>query len=192
MRLTSILLLAAGLQVSARTLSQTVTFSGERVPLVKVFNEVKKQTGFLVAYNDQVLRSAKPVSISVKDEPVEKFMQKVLQDQPFEYTIEGNTIFIRRRTVPVAGPAGEISPPKVFKGRVLAEDSSPLQGVTVRIKGVRGGTSTDADGFFSITSDKPSLTLVFSYVGYTETEVVVSGSDAINIVLHPKTKGMAR
>ena len=65
MRLTSLFLLVTCLQVSARTLSQTVTFSGERVPLVKVFNEVKKQTGYLVAYNDQVLRSAKPVSISV-------------------------------------------------------------------------------------------------------------------------------
>lgn len=190
MRLTSLFLLAAGLQVSAKTLSQTVTFSGERVPLVKVFNEVKKQTGFLVAYNDQVLRLAKPVSISVKDEPVEKFMGKILQDQPFEYTIEGNTIFIRRKSSPVTGPASEISPPKVFKGRVLAEDGAPLQGVTVRIKGVQGGTSTDANGLFTITSDKSSLTLIFSYVGYAETEVVIAGSDAINIVLHPKTKGM--
>ena len=104
MRLTSLFLLAASLQVSARTLSQTVTFSGERVPLVKVFNEVKKQTGYLVAYNDQVLRSAKPVSISVKDEPVEKFMQKLLQDQPFEYTIEGNTIHPAQVSAPCQLP----------------------------------------------------------------------------------------
>src|ERR1700744_2357861 len=131
MRLTSLFLLVGSLQISARTFSQTIPFSGEGVPLAKVFNEVKKQTGYLVAYNEQVLKLARPVSISVKDEPVDRFMRKILQDQPFEYTIEGNTIFIRRKPAPVTSATVEILPPKVFKGRVLTEDGVPLQGVTV-------------------------------------------------------------
>ena len=191
MRLTTLFLLAAALQVSARTLSQTITFSGERVPLVKVFNEVKKQTGYLVAYNDQILKLARPVSISAKDEPVDRFMKELMKDQPFEYTIEGNTIFIRRKPAPApAGSIIETPPPKTFKGRVLTEDGLPLQGVTVRIKGIPGGTSTDENGQFSITTDKHPVILLFSYVGYAETEVATGSNDVINVVLHPRTKGM--
>ena len=43
MNLTAILLLAACLQVSAATYSQTVSFTGKEVPLEQVFTAVKKQ-----------------------------------------------------------------------------------------------------------------------------------------------------
>lgn len=71
MQLTTFLLVAVGLQVSARTASQTITFSGENVPIIKVFKEVKKQTGYLIAYNEELLKHSKPVTISVKNDPLE-------------------------------------------------------------------------------------------------------------------------
>src|SRR5580658_10316755 len=58
MKLTSFFLLAACLQVSARGLSQTVTFSGRNVPLEKVFDEVKKQTGYVFFYDADLLKEA--------------------------------------------------------------------------------------------------------------------------------------
>lgn len=53
----------------------------------------------------------------------------------------------------------------------------PISGVNVSIKGRSAVTSTAEDGTFSInTTAKPELTLVFSYVGYTTVERMVSGS----------------
>ncbi len=187
MRLTTLLLLVAGLHVSARTASQTVTYSGENVSLVKVLNIVKQQTGYLVAYNEQLLRLARPVTISARNEPVERFIRRALTGQPFEYSIEANTIFIRRaRPSPVT--AAVVA--RQVKGKVTTPEGVPLPGVTIKVKGTANGTATDANGMFLLTVDKYPVTLLFSFIGYAETELNVAADGAVNVVLQPKTKGL--
>lgn len=56
-----------------------------------------------------------------------------------------------------------------------------LPGVTVLVKGTSNGTSTNADGTFSLNVPDGS-TLVFSYVGYVTREVAVTGP-SINVTL---------
>ena len=67
-------------------------------------------------------------------------------------------------------------------GRVTGPDGGGLPGVTVLVKGTSIGTSTNADGSFSITAPEAS-TLVFSYVGYKTQEVAVGSNSAINVTL---------
>ncbi len=192
MKLTAFLFLAAGLHVSASTVSQTVIYSGTNVSLVRVFNELKKQTGYLIAYNDQLLRQAKPVTISAKNETVEHFIRRVLANQPFEYSIEANTIFIRRKlsAIDAVAPENDQEILRTVRGRVMAEDGQPLQGVSVKVKGTQIGTTTDENGNFSITVNDAATTLVFSYVGYTDSEISVTKNATITVVLHAKNNGL--
>lgn len=61
-------------------------------------------------------------------------------------------------------------------GRVTdSKDGSGLSDVSVIVKGTKKGTSTDANGAFSIESPEKA-TLVFSSVGYGTREVAISGS----------------
>jgi hypothetical protein len=53
------------------------------------------------------------------------------------------------------------------------EDGSPMPGVNIVIKGTTIGTVTDMDGYYSITAPIGS-TLVFSFVGMTTREVIVT------------------
>ncbi len=55
MQLTASFLLAVCLQVSAIGVSQKVTFKGDNVALPKVFEAVKRQTGYLFVYSDEKL-----------------------------------------------------------------------------------------------------------------------------------------
>ena len=82
MRLTAILLLCAGLTVSARTVSQTITFSAKNVGLEKVFSAIKQQTGYLVLYSVDVIEQTSPVTITAKDESLTSFLSRLLSDQP--------------------------------------------------------------------------------------------------------------
>ena len=66
------------------------------------------------------------------------------------------------------------------KGTVIAEKNAPLPGVSVNVKGTTKGTTTDAGGRFSIQVSKGS-TLVLSFVGYRQMEVVVNDKTAINV-----------
>lgn len=80
--------------------------------------------------------------------------------------------------VPAFGQAQE----RTASGTIVSEDSkTPLQGVTVRVKGTRRITQTDANGKFSIKVN-PGETLVITYVGY-QTSEVKPGDGSIGVSL---------
>jgi len=60
-------------------------------------------------------------------------------------------------------------------------DGTTLIGVTVLEKGTTNGTITDIDGKYSISVNS-GATLIFTYVGYAEQEIAVSGS-TLNVSL---------
>jgi len=63
-----------------------------------------------------------------------------------------------------------------------ANEGAPLSGVTVKAKGSPAVTTTDADGTFTINVDSKTKVLVFSYIGYANQEVTITGSP-INVSL---------
>jgi len=67
------------------------------------------------------------------------------------------------------------------KGTVLDNLGEPLAGVNIVEKGTTNGTLTDIDGNFALNVAR-GKTLVFSFIGYRTTEVVVSGT-TLNVTL---------
>jgi TonB-linked SusC/RagA family outer membrane protein len=77
---------------------------------------------------------------------------------------------------------------QTVSGIVKSSDTNePLPGVNVLIKGTAVGTTTDADGKYSITADKGAV-LSFSFVGYESSEVIVGEQTEVNISLAPDLK----
>ncbi|NLP57097.1 TonB-dependent receptor [Lutibacter sp. B1] len=70
-----------------------------------------------------------------------------------------------------------------IKGNVLDASGAPLPGVSIIVKNTTKGITTDFDGNFSLPNVQIGETLVFSYVGFTTKEVVVSDSNFLNITL---------
>ena len=69
-------------------------------------------------------------------------------------------------------------------GRVVDNGGAPLQGVAVMIKGLRTGTSTDAQGRFSLLVPEKG-TLVVAYIGYVSQEFVIHPGNEYDIRLKP-------
>jgi TonB-linked SusC/RagA family outer membrane protein len=67
-----------------------------------------------------------------------------------------------------------------------ATDRSPLPGVTVLVKGTTTGTSTGADGRYTIQA-APGSTLTFSFIGYTTLERAVGEETSLDIGLKENT-----
>lgn len=85
-------------------------------------------------------------------------------------------------------PLGLMAQKALYSGRVISgTDNKPLAGVSISIKGATAGSSTDAEGKFSIQASE-GATLVFSYIGYESYEYTLAGSRLPDIVLQPADK----
>jgi len=72
---------------------------------------------------------------------------------------------------------------KTVAGKITdSKDGSPIVGATVQPKGSKNGTSTGADGGFSITVPATVTTLVISSVGFDRKEVGVADAGSITLV----------
>lgn len=196
MKLTVLFLTAAFLQVSAVGTAQKVSYSGKNVSLKSVFTSIEKQTGYVFFYNNKDIKNTRPLSIDVHDVSLEDALNVCLQNQPLNYVIKGNTIFIKARNIPVISEEDNnphsIPPPLDVSGKVVNEQGQPLSDVTILVKGTKLGTKTDAQGRFSLNNIDHNATLEFSYVGYTTLERKLS-SDAIDIsiTLSPKDNSLS-
>ena len=89
-------------------------------------------------------------------------------------------------------PIFVLSQSKTVTGLVNDENSSPLPGATVQLKGSETvGAITDFDGNFtiSIPSDSNQV-LIVSYIGYLNEEVDVSNQISITVNLQPDTEAL--
>jgi len=65
----------------------------------------------------------------------------------------------------------------------VTDESGPLPGVNITVKGTVIGAVTNADGKFQITVPSAESVLIFSFVGYNTTEMIVGSQREINIEL---------
>lgn len=190
MKLTLLFVIVGLLNAQAESFSQTVTFSGKKVGITKVFKAIEEQTGYSVFANKDLLKNIKPISLSVKNMPLNDFLSTVLLDQPVGYEIHNRTIFITVKNNVVAPPVQkDETEPKAeaplfieIKGVITGEDGIALEGATVTIKGTRTSVVTDKQGRFTINA-QPNQSLTISYVGYTTTEILIGAKTNIEVNL---------
>jgi hypothetical protein len=102
------------------------------------------------------------------------------------------TIFIQPcfRAVLAASPMKALrgnnikKPDRKISGKVTSkQDGASVAGVNVVIKGTQRGTSTDAEGMYTIDVPGDNSVLVFSFVGYEVAEAVIGNRSVVDIAL---------
>ncbi len=185
MKLTSVLLLALTLQVSAAVSSQTITFSGKNVAFKKVLSVIKSQTNYVFFYDVAILKNVKPISINVVEAPIEKVLEQAFAKTSITWIIEGKTISFIPKTEIAKEPTNLSLVQKLVKGKVTNEKGEPIPGANVHAKGSSVAVQTGFDGSFTIEVPENITKLVISFIGMQEQEVVI-GKDPLTIVLKEK------
>ena len=81
-------------------------------------------------------------------------------------------------------PIFALAQERTISGKVTdAETGDNLPGVNIIIKGTSVGTSTDANGSYSLSVSDDNAVLVFSFIGYVTTEAAVGNQTIINQTL---------
>lgn len=191
MKLTTILLTAAFLNVSAKGLSQNITFSGNNVSLERVFQELKKQTGYVFFYNATVLEGTKPISIEAENVPFDEFMRDIFQGQPVKYLIEDKTVIITRKPPSTVLSPRDISfPPSDVLINVTNAQGEFLSGVNIIIQRTGRGTTTNAKGNALLKNANNDDVLIVSMVGYKTQEIRVANKSDFAIVMQVDVDGL--
>ena len=190
MRLTAFCLLAGLLQVHATGTSQTVSFSGNDIPIQKVFSAIERQTGYVFFYNAALVEDLKPVSVHLVGVPLDEALKQALKGLPLEYGIENKTIVISRRIEVRTEPVIVFPPPdtlRIIRGRIVDTSYTPLQGASVIVLGEKQGTQTDRNGNFALRVKSNNPVLAISYLGYSTREIQWSVNTPITTVMMHRT-----
>lgn len=158
--------------------AQSVTLTVNNISLKELLSRVQQQTGYSVFYNRAILDNALPVTLSVKNVPLNEFLTMSLKDQPVDFSIkEGlKVINLTEKKMPQQGIR------KVdVRGTVVDSSGKPLVGATVKVKGEAKGVTVNESGDFRIGYVDDGATLIISYLGYQTQEVKVK---ADKLVLH--------
>ncbi|HQV61846.1 MAG TPA: SusC/RagA family TonB-linked outer membrane protein, partial [Chitinophagaceae bacterium] len=178
MKLTFAFLLIACLQVSARGFSQDrITLKMNEAEIKKVLFAIEKKTNYRFLFNESAFKRKPKVTIDAVDASVTDLLDKILANTGVSYKILGSKLVVLKEGI----ASGEIASQDLrVSGKVTGDNGEPLVGVSVSVKGSRTGTTTDANGNFSLTVPDDAV-LVFSSVGYESVEMAVAGKSTLNV-----------
>ncbi|WP_227687185.1 SusC/RagA family TonB-linked outer membrane protein [Spirosoma arboris] len=81
---------------------------------------------------------------------------------------------------------------QTITGRVVAaDDNQPLPGVSVVVKGTTTGTTTRADGSYTLNSVNPNSSLTFSFIGYETQNIAVGNRTTLDVSLRAGTSTLS-
>lgn len=195
MKVTTALLLLGCMQISAASLSQTVSLKVREQPLILVFESVEAQTGYRILYSDRLLSTVKPVTISAENMPLEVFLKKVLSPRDMTYTVDDQSIFIRPTGKTHLGNESAVTTSSVLQhriitGKVTDAKGAPIPGVNVRAKNEGGISITGTTGDYRITLPPHVTELTFSMLGFESRDVVIGNRTSIDMVLHEEASDL--
>ena len=86
--------------------------------------------------------------------------------------------------------AAEMMQQKKITGTVKDNSGNPVPGATIIVKGTTNGTTTDADGNYSINIATSNAVIAFSFVGMKTVEVKAGNQTSIDAVLVDESIGL--
>lgn len=177
-----LLILVFSTQTFAHSYGQGISLKLEKVKLKTVFKSIEEQGDFRFVYKDQLLKDARLVSIDVNNASLNEVMDKILQNTDLTYRRLSEQLIVI-----VGGKVldNTLAPKAIpISGKVINDKGEPLPGVSVLEKGTNNGTTTKADGSFTLDVSKTNAVLVFSYVGFKKIEVPANDADQLaNLIL---------
>jgi TonB-linked SusC/RagA family outer membrane protein len=181
MRVTTLLMLVLCLHLTMFANGQEkITVVAKNTVWSKALSAIEKASNYRFVYSSDIAPVNKKIDLVVRDADLPEVMDKLLSSTSLSYKVMPDNLV-------VLFPKVEFAPEITVKGRITDENGSPLAGASVRVKGSNTGVSANSNGEFSITVPDNAV-LIFSYVGYDEKQISVSGQSTINVTLNTSVK----
>ena len=160
---------------------QKVSILFKDAAIEEVINAVEAQSGYVVVYNNTLLKTVKRVTVTLRDVNAVEALNEALKGSGLHCKLVENFLVIAKDNVKTAP---EDDKGRRIEGKVTDKDKMPLPGVTVLVKGTKLGVVTDTAGKFQLTLPlEKEVTLQFSFIGMKAQEVKIKDYKPLSIVL---------
>lgn len=78
-----------------------------------------------------------------------------------------------------------------IQGTVKDGSGVPIPSVNVSEKGTTNGVVTDFDGYYEINVQDDSSTLVFSFIGFKDTEIEIQGKSQVDVTMEESSEALS-
>jgi TonB-linked SusC/RagA family outer membrane protein len=191
--------------VSNHQAEARITLRVRNEKLGPVLEKIEKQSNFVFVFSNDEINISRKVTLDVKDKILTDVLRELLSPLGATYEFVNDKIILKQVNVPNALPAGgnqsknfqigELSSSLAditITGRVTGSNGVPLSNVSVTLKGTTIGTTTNEQGYFSLTvpDGMANGTIVISSVGYRLLELPLAGRREVTIQLTAESKDL--
>lgn len=200
MKLLTILIFTGTMAVSASVYSQKtkIDLQLENSTVGTILKSIESKSEFIFFYDVDLINTPVEKSISVRDADIKSVLEELFGNSNIAYLVDDRQIFLYKKDdikqlenlkeknrVEVEQPKK-----KELSGTVKDTKGLPLPGVSVVVKGTTIGTTTNADGQFSLSVPTDAKTLVFSFVGMKQQEIPVDRKTTFTVTIEEETIGI--
>jgi len=158
-----------------------ISLNMKNAPIESVLNEIEEISEFYFLYNHKLIDVERKVDLTATEKPIKEILSEI-------FTKDVSFIVSDRQIVltPTQG-SNEIE--KLYQqqtvtGKVTdASTGEVMPGVNIQIKGTTLGTITDAQGNFTLFVPERNAILIFSFIGYIQQEIPLTGYTTVNVAL---------
>ncbi|GLU55530.1 hypothetical protein Dfri01_49910 [Dyadobacter frigoris] len=192
--------IANAIPLSAQELlSRRVSLNVSKAPIHLVLAELEKTADVRFVYSAAVINSKQKVSVNAQNQKLDVVLETVFRKTNIAWDVMGGQIVLKKRTgerdlknVGLALPEIMFSlVARNVSGTVVdAANNEGLPGVSILIKGLTRGTTTDEKGNFQLSLPDEPTVLTFSFVGYLSQDITVSSQSQISVRLSQDTRSL--
>ncbi|MDR3716805.1 MAG: SusC/RagA family TonB-linked outer membrane protein [Puia sp.] len=183
MKISTFLLFAVCVQTYANGVAQEkIDLSVKNMDLKKLFSTIEKKTDYHFLYYDAAIPQHKKVDLQMSDASIEEVLDKAFLNTLLKYKIMNNNLV-------VISSADFSLVDITVKGRITDEKNLPLVGASIRIKGSTVGTTSNANGEFSLRVPAHT-TIVITHIGYQAREMTIDKDETITVQMQQGGKAL--
>lgn len=192
----TIISMAQARVLTAQVLEKKLSVDLENVSLRAALIRIEKAADVKFLYHSHLLSSRERIKLSFSEERLADVLEKILGPHHIRFEAEGNQIILMKEAMSMLiGSLPDAMFPNPFpeiliSGQITNEENQPLPGVNILIKGTTQGTTSDANGMYSIHVQDENAVLGFSFIGYLTQEISVGTQTAINVAMMPDVRSL--
>lgn len=179
-------------------LKRKISLELNDISLMQALSEIEKAAKVKFVYSPARINLEEKVSLEVSRKKLGSLLVELLTPRSIKFNVqEGDdyivliesekvdfSLLVREDPLKAEDILASIS------GRISDPAGNPIPGANILVKGTTNGTTSDADGKYSLAVTEEDAILIFSFIGFTTQEVAVNGRILIDVVLEEDIRSL--